>query len=58
LLVHSGQRVAAGQAVAVIGGSGQATSPHLHFEVWRDGVAVDPRTVISGDPEKPVDTAP
>ncbi len=53
LLVQAGDRVDAGQAVALLGGTGRATAPHLHFEIWRDGEAVDPRVVIPGDPEAP-----
>ena len=45
-----GDQVAAGQVVAYMGESGQASGPHLHFEIWRQGEAVDPRTVVAGDP--------
>jgi len=50
LLVATGDRVDAGQEIATLGGTGAATAPHLHFEVWKDGQAVDPRNVIPGDP--------
>ena len=53
LLVQAGDRVDAGQQVAALGGTGRASAPHLHFEIWRDGEAVDPRAVIPGDPEAP-----
>jgi murein DD-endopeptidase MepM/ murein hydrolase activator NlpD len=41
-LVHAGDTVTMGQHIALVGESGLATAPHLHFEVWVKGVAVDP----------------
>ena len=40
--VGVGDTVSAGTILGTLGKSGQATGPHLHLEVWRDGVAVDP----------------
>jgi murein DD-endopeptidase MepM/ murein hydrolase activator NlpD len=37
LAVSEGQRVAAGQALCSIGQTGDATGPHLHFELWVGG---------------------
>jgi murein DD-endopeptidase MepM/ murein hydrolase activator NlpD len=38
-----GQKVAAGDAIAIVGNSGELTTgPHLHFELWHDGVPLDP----------------
>jgi len=48
LLKEVGKRVKAGEAIAIVGNSGELTSgPHLHFELWRDGVAVDPMKHIN-----------
>lgn len=40
--VASGQRVRAGQRIGNVGMSGQAFAPHLHYEVRREGKAMDP----------------
>ena len=40
--VASGQRVAQGEAVGAVGSSGDATGPHLHFEVRVHGQHTDP----------------
>ncbi|NCE64229.1 M23 family peptidase [Pseudoflavonifractor sp. 524-17] len=42
LLVQQGQSVAAGDIVAQAGETGNATGPHLHFELKRDGVRLNP----------------
>ena len=42
LLVRQGQRVTAGQRVALVGQSGHATGPHLHFEVRQGQIPRDP----------------
>jgi murein DD-endopeptidase MepM/ murein hydrolase activator NlpD len=42
LLVTQGTRVKRLQIVALSGSSGQSTAPHLHFEVRRNGTAIDP----------------
>ena len=44
LLKKAGQFVKAGEAIAVIGNSGEQTSgPHLHFELWYNGTAINPQ---------------
>jgi murein DD-endopeptidase MepM/ murein hydrolase activator NlpD len=42
LLVKTGQRVSRGQRIALVGNSGLATGPHLHYEVHVNGKPVDP----------------
>lgn len=42
-----GEKVAAGDAIAVVGNSGELTTgPHLHFELWHDRVPMDPTEYI------------
>ena len=44
--VHVGDRVAAGEQIGAIGMTGHTTGPHLHLELRRNGVAIDPQKWI------------
>lgn len=41
-MVAVGQVVAAGEPIGLVGATGNASVSHLHFEVWVDGIRVDP----------------
>jgi murein DD-endopeptidase MepM/ murein hydrolase activator NlpD len=48
LLKHMGDRVKAGDPIAIIGNSGELTTgPHLHFELWYNGTPLNPLDYIS-----------
>jgi murein DD-endopeptidase MepM/ murein hydrolase activator NlpD len=46
VLVKPGQHLATGTALGLVGTTGDATGPHLHFEVRVRGAAVDPITAL------------
>jgi murein DD-endopeptidase MepM/ murein hydrolase activator NlpD len=48
LLKRQGERVKAGEPIAIIGQSGELTTgPHLHFELWNEGNPINPKEYIS-----------
>ena len=50
LLKKQGDRVKLGEVIAMSGNTGTLTSgPHLHFELWSEGFAIDPKTLIDFD---------
>ncbi|MBC1211309.1 peptidoglycan DD-metalloendopeptidase family protein [Listeria booriae] len=46
LQVVAGQSVAQGQGIGIMGSTGQSTGQHLHFEIHKNGVPVDPTPYI------------
>lgn len=57
--VKKGQRVSQGQVIGYVGTTGYSTGPHLHYEMVKNGVKIDPlKEVFPGtDPVKASDKA-
>lgn len=58
VLVHPGEVVAKGAPIALSGATGEATGPHLHYQVMYQGRPVDPAPFLYGVPPKVLATLP
>ena len=47
--VSEGQKVGQGDAIGIIGTSGDSTGLHLHFEVRKNGSAQDPQQYVKAN---------
>jgi murein DD-endopeptidase MepM/ murein hydrolase activator NlpD len=56
--VSPGQHVTRGETIAAVGSTGESTGPHLHYQVMRDGVAIDPMPYLNGVPPNVMATLP
>lgn len=52
ILVSPGMWVEQGDPIGLVGESGRATGPHLHFEVLAEGVALDPLMLLGDMPDR------
>lgn len=50
--VHEGQRVVKGGPIGEVGSTGEATGPHLHYQIMQNGNPIDPAPFLTGSGAK------
>jgi murein DD-endopeptidase MepM/ murein hydrolase activator NlpD len=45
-LVQRGQKIERGQVIARVGSSGRASGSHVHYEVLKNGMQIDPMDYV------------
>ncbi|MGB2982003.1 MAG: M23 family metallopeptidase, partial [Candidatus Zixiibacteriota bacterium] len=46
-LVNLGDAIRRGQVIALSGNTGRSSAPHLHYEIRKDDVPIDPGTFLN-----------
>ena len=46
LFVIANEEVERNQVIGLTGNTGRSSAPHLHFEIWRNGQAIDPQAMV------------
>jgi len=47
-VVNIGQKVRRGDIIGYSGSTGNSTGPHVHYEIWQDGKAINPAAYLKG----------